>query len=188
MAIPGQLGLTVSPDTVTYIFVGETEDGEVSTSWYEFDHVHNKPIPIREDALVGFISNLIITVKEGFKGGGTVYKLDIHVMAGQKYVIRTGAGTVFARGFVLALKKLIEDHGVEVLKDPITISVSPGEEKVTFCGVYHNNQKVIPKWDGEVKLLPLIRALQEKLGVVVQTEELLENPDKYWELVKAQRK
>lgn len=183
-----QLGLCSSPEKISFIFVGEAEDEKGSTPWYFLNFDTNTPIPIHDDALKGFIYNIVINAKE-FKGK-TNYKLNIYVQADHKYVIRAGAGTVFARGFVLALITLLNSHP-DAAKDALTISVKQGDEgtKAVFCGLYDaEGAKVKFTWDGETQLLPLVQSLQKKLGQIVQTKEMMESSEKYYEAVEERRK
>jgi hypothetical protein len=185
------LGLGPNPEAVKYLFVGEAEDDLGSTMWYEWDFAANKPIPIHEDALTGTINNIVIS-RHTYKDKPS-YKLNIHVQGDRKYVIRTGAGTTFARGFVLSFKKLI-DSAPDLFAPYVTIAISKADEaeKVMFCGLWHSDKKIYPEWDGTVQLLPIIQKIQGHLatkfkGVVVQTKELLDDKEKFYEAVKAAR-
>lgn len=174
-----KLGLTNSPEKVTYIFVGEAEGDEGPSAWYTWNHDSGSAIPISEDALRGKLTGLVVSTKE-YKGKQN-YKLNIHIDADHHYVIRAGANTVFSRGVLLALQKLAQDDVNMVTEQPITIAVKQGEGKAIFGSVFDaTNQKVMAKWDGEVQLLPIVNTLQAKLGQVVQTKELIEDPDAYY--------
>lgn len=182
-----KLGLGSSPDRVTYLFVGESDSEIGSTPWYEWDHDGNKAIPVREDAVTGYIYNIVINQKE-FKGKRN-YKLNIHIQADHKYVIRCGAGTTYARGFLLSLNKLLEESSQRPLQHPLTISAQLGREstKVVFSGVYFNGQKVIPDWDGEIPLMPLVQKIQGAMGQVVQTKEMMDDNEVYYQAQLAHR-
>lgn len=180
LIMENKLGLGISPDTVTYLFIGESE-GEMGTSpWYKYDFENDRQIAIPEDALTGYLTSLVV-VRKTFKDK-TNYKLNIHISADHKYVIRTGVGTTFSRGLILSLKKLVETASPEVFSQPITLSVKRGSEdsKTAFCSIFHNSEKVFPDWDGEISLAPLIADLQKALGQVVQTREMMDDPDLYY--------
>lgn len=172
-----KLGLGQSPETITYIFVGEAESPEGVTPWYEWDHDGNKAIPIKEDALTGYIYNIVVNTTT-FKGNPH-YKVNIHVNADKKYVIRSGAGTTFTRGLVLSLHEIITADP-DMLKHPVTITIKQSDEsKAMFAGVFLDGVKHIPKWDSEIALAPLIADIQKALGQVVQTKEMMDDKDLY---------
>lgn len=179
MANEIKLGLGPSPEKVTYLFIGEAEGDEGATAWYELDFETSRKIPVKEDSLTGYIYNMVIVPKT-FKNQVN-YKLDVHINADRRYVIRTGAGTTFSRGLLLSLKKLVADKGPEVFQSPITISVSQGDEKSVFCGVYDpvSREKIIPNWDGSAQLLPFVQEFQKVLGQLVQTKELIDDQELY---------
>lgn len=185
MDIQPKLGLGPSPDQVVYLFVGEAEGDEGPTAWYEFDFAGQHKIPVKDNAVTGYINNVTIVKKE-FKRQ-TNYKLDIHIQADRKYVVRTGAGTTFGRGFLLSLSQIVDHYGLTVLDEPLTISVTAGQEKAAFCSIWVNGKKFIPQWDGEVQLFPIVKQLQEDLGQVVQTKEMIDDPQLYWDAVKGKR-
>jgi hypothetical protein len=177
-----KLGLHMSPDKTEYLFVGEAESDEGATPWYKMDFENNRQIPVAQDALTGYIYNIVITSAE-FKGKVN-YKLNLYVRAEHKYVIRTGAGTTFSRGLVLSLHKILKADS-QALIQPMTITASHGQEdsKVTFCGIYSNGEKIIPEWNTE-SLSDKIEFLQKAMGQIVQTKEMMDDKALYWEAVK----
>src|SRR5690606_4960349 len=133
-----------------------------------------------EDSITGYIYNIVTHKKTSgkFKPG---YKTDIHILADHKYVLRSGANTTFSRGFLLSLDHLYTQYGDEIFSSPLTISVKQGDEKSVFCGLYdpQTGDKVFPKWDASSSLFPLVQKMQEALGQVVQTKEMVENYEVY---------
>lgn len=176
-----KLGLGISPESVTYLFIGEAESEEGTTAWYKLDFETTRPIPVKEDALTGVLTNVVIN-KKIFKNKDN-YKINIHINADHRFILRTGVGTTFSRGFVLSIIELINRYGEEALKNPITITVKQGEDssKAVFCGVFYNGEKIIPRWDGEIVLAPLIANLQKALGQLVQTREMMEDSELYYQ-------
>lgn len=179
-----KLGLGHSPEKVDVLFVGEAEDATGSTPWYLWDHDSGKAIPVHEDALTGHVTNVTVTNKP-FRDKPN-YKLNIHVQADRKYIIRAGVATTFSRGFVLGFSELIDKQPVEHV-NPITISVKKSDEgNAMFCGVWSRGHKFVPQWDSE-SLSDRIANLQRRLGQVVQTKEMMDNPELYRQAVQEER-
>lgn len=172
-----ELGLGYNPESIKFLFVGEAEDETGSTPWYEWNHDTNTAIPVHYDALTGYINNITIVTKQ-FKGS-THYKIQVHVTADRRYRIQVGAGTVFARGLVLALAQQASTK--DAFKSPLTITVKQGDDsKAVFAGVFDSHgQKVIAKWDSEALLMPIVQEIQAALGQVVQTKEMIDDPELY---------
>lgn len=173
-----KLGLGPHPNKVEYLFIGETDGERGTTPWYKLEG--DKQIPVYHEALTGTLTNIVVTTQD-YKNDVN-YKVNFHIQADVKYVIRTGAGTVFSRGFVLGLMELIKtDPSFE-----ITVAVSPADEsKSVFCNLYNSRgERVKINWDGESSLLPYINTLQGLLGTVVQDDETIRDKNKYWEAKK----
>ena len=160
-----QLGFGYIP-VPQYIFVGgkdaQTEGPEYL--WYSIDFKTNKPLPIFDQALTGYITGIRM-INKPYKGDDAV-KVDISIQADRKYVVRSGIETIFTRGLLLALE--IFDN----LKDiPVTICVTPGDEKnVIYASVYDavNGEVVKFDWDKSKKLSPVVVGIQKQLGQEVQ--------------------
>jgi len=182
--MPENLGLHRSPDYVEYIFVGEADGDEGPTAWYKLDFDTNRQIPISEDAITGYINNVTVFNKP-YKGKDN-YKLNIHITGDIKYVVRAGVGTTFARGFIISLTKLLAEKP-EALQGLITVTVKKASEsKAFFCGMYYKGSKIIGEWDSE-SLSDRIASIQESLGQVVQTKDLMDDHEKYYEAQKELR-
>lgn len=172
-----KLGLGPNPEKVEYLFVGEQEGEQGNSLWYKLSD--GKVVPVLEEALTGQLTDIVVITKE-FKGK-TNYKVNFHIQADRKYVIRSGAGTTFSRGVVLGLLEVLK---IDPSFNPITIAVSQSQEdsKAVFGSVYDaRGMKAKPKWDGQASLLPFINQLQTVLGTVVQTDELIKDREKYYE-------
>lgn len=185
-----KLGLGPSPEKITYLFIGESEDDLGKYPWYEFNHDTGKKIPVHEDSITGYIYNIVthkkVSNNSKFAPG---YKTDVHILADHKYVLRSGANTTFSRGFLLSLDHLYTQYGDEIFSTALTISVKQGEEKSVFCGVFdpQTGDKVFPKWDASSSLFPLVQKMQGALGQVVQTKEMVENYEVYRQAVDKHR-
>jgi hypothetical protein len=156
----------------TYIFIGADEDS--SSIWYKWDFNNNKRDSIEAPALIGYIEDVKLVPK--IWNGKEGYKLDIHVVADKKYVIRSGVSTSFSNGI---------SHQLSIVEDfskPIAIAPKKGDtSKVVFSGLFDAETGNSYFFDGErnEKISPLIFKVQEKLGVEIQTtESLKEDMDK----------
>ncbi|MGL5926715.1 hypothetical protein [Chroococcidiopsis sp.] len=143
------------PPSPQYIFVGnEPEQG----LWY-FLSEDSKKNYIPQKALTGTIRKLEIVHREYKKQ--ELIKLDITIESDRTYVLRTGFGTVFCKGLLLALNTL------NSLDKPLTIAVAPGEETVVFARVYDGATKkpLVAEWQPEADFAAILNRLQGMLSV-----------------------
>lgn len=149
------LGFTEAPSP-QYIFVGN-EPGK--GLWY-FLTEENTQNYISHKALTGTIKKLELVHRE-YKRQELV-KLDITIESDRTYVIRTGFGTVFCKGLLLALNTLNQ------LDKPVTIAVAPGEETVVFARCYDAATKkpLIAEWQSEADFSAILHRLQGMLNAV----------------------
>lgn len=148
------LGFTETPSP-QYIFVGnEPEQG----LWY-FLSEDSKKNYIPQKALTGTIKKLEIVHREYKKQ--ELVKLDITIESDRQYVVRTGFGTVFCKGLLLALNTL------NSLDKPLTIAVAPGEETVVFARVYDAATKkpLMAEWQPEGDFSAILNRLQSMLAI-----------------------
>lgn len=103
-----------------------------SCLWYFWNGARSEPEPIEFQALTGIVERLEIEQKE-YKGRPD-WKVNLHIQADRRYVIRSGLETQFTKGLLYMLSKL----PVSALAQPITIAVEPGEtDQVLFCRLYN---------------------------------------------------
>ncbi|MGL4618721.1 MAG: hypothetical protein ACRCZS_06630 [Chroococcidiopsis sp.] len=143
------------PPSPQYIFVGnEPELG----LWY-FLSEESKKNYIPQKALTGTIKKLEIVHREYKKQ--ELIKLDITIESDRTYTVRTGFGTVFCKGLLLALNTL------NSLDKPLTIAVAPGEETVVFARVYDAASKkpLIAEWQPEADFAAILNRLQGMLSI-----------------------
>ncbi|PSB27932.1 hypothetical protein [Chlorogloea sp. CCALA 695] len=144
-----------TPPSSQYIFVGnEPEQG----LWY-FLSEDSKKNYIPQKALTGTIKKLEVVHRE-YKNQELV-KLDITIESDRIYVVRTGFGTVFCKGLLLALNTL------NSLDKPLIIAVAPGEETVVFARVYDAATKkpIMTEWQSEADFAAILHRLQGMLAI-----------------------
>jgi hypothetical protein len=144
-----------NPPSSQYIFVGsEPEQG----LWY-FLGEDSKKNYIPQKALTGTIKKLEVVHREYKKQ--ELVKLDITIESDRTYVVRTGFGTVFCKGLLLALNTLNQ------LDKPLIIAVAPGEETVVFARVYDAATKkpIMAEWQPEADFAAILHRLQGMLTV-----------------------
>ncbi|MGL4621491.1 MAG: hypothetical protein ACRCZS_20930 [Chroococcidiopsis sp.] len=140
-----------------YIFVGN-EPGQ--GLWYFLGEDSQKNYIIQK-ALTGTIKSLEIVHRE-YKNKEQP-KLDITIEADRTYVVRTGFGTVFCKGLLLALNSLERSR----ITGPLTIAVAPGEETVVFARVYDavTKKPVIADWEPDADFAAILHHLQGMLAI-----------------------
>ena len=144
-----------TPPSSQYIFVGnEPEQG----LWY-FLSEDSKKNYIPQKALTGTIKKLEIVHREYKKQ--ELVKLDITIECDRTYVVRTGFGTVFCKGLLLALNTL------NSLDKPLTIAVAPGEETVVFARVYDavSKKPLMAEWEPNADFSSILHRLQGMLAI-----------------------
>lgn len=181
-----KLGLS-EPPFRKYLFVGEG-------GWYTLESTgdDNKPSQKTElPYLTGYLTDIVVAkVKDKMsKEEAWIYKNDIHIMADREYIIRSGSTTTFSRSVILSLETLINDN-FNFKEKPISILVSGADEnqKVSFGAVFVDNEKVWFDWASGAKekaLGPVIKEIQKYLGVVIQTAEMINDPQLRWNATKA---
>jgi len=123
-----------------YVFVSR----ETDHCWYMLSE-DEKRIPIYERALTGVITKIEINkkVETKFK---VVEKNDLYILADKPYIIRSGSESYFSKSLLLSLDVL----NYQQVRNPLTISVSPGDSNVVFCSIYDpvTYQSVGVSWDG----------------------------------------
>lgn len=140
-----------------YIFVGN-ESGQ--GLWYFLGEDSQKNY-IPQKALTGTIKSLEIVHRE-YKNKEQA-KLDITIEADRTYIVRTGFGTVFCKGLLLALNTLNSDR----ISKPLTIAVAPGEETVVFARCYDavSKKPLIADWEPDADFAAILHRLQGMLTV-----------------------
>lgn len=144
-----------TPPSSQYIFVGnEPEQG----LWY-FLGEDSKKNYIPQKALTGTIKKLEVVHREYKKQ--ELVKLDITIESDRTYVVRTGFGTVFCKGLLLALNTL------NSLDKPLTIAVVPGEETVVFARVYDavSKKPLMAEWQPDADFSAILHRLQGMLAI-----------------------
>lgn len=169
------------PPEPKYVFVERRGD----SLWHFVDFEKDKTIPIPHRALTGIITKLKITATE-YEGESTP-KLDIYFQADSDYIVRTGAKTSFAKGFLLALNELSPSQ----LKNPVTIEVKPSEKKgtINFCRVYQNGESIRAEWEPNADWDGIIDKIQCSLSILHEdisqdepkTKPRSTNPSIEWE-------
>jgi hypothetical protein len=127
-----------------YVFVKKDND----CCWYMLSE-DNKRIPIYERALTGVITGIEVNkiVENSF---GADEKLNLCILAEQPYIIQSGNDTYFSKSLLLSLDALT----YEQLRNPLTISVKPGENNVVFCNIYDpvTYRSIGVSWDGHKEI------------------------------------
>ncbi|MEH2299202.1 MAG: hypothetical protein V7K88_09205 [Nostoc sp.] len=123
-----------------YVFVSK----EADHCWYMLAE-DEKRIPIYERALTGVITGIEVN-KKVENTFGEVIRTDLNVLADKPYIIRSGSDTYFCKGLLLSLDALTSEQ----LRNPLTISVRPGDSNVVFCNIYDpvTYRSVGVSWDG----------------------------------------
>lgn len=172
-----KLGFSEAPDSVTYIFVGESSDA--ASAWYFWDHSENAPVSIKDNCLSGYLRDVSVT-KHDTKAGIS-YKLNLKIQADKMYCIRSGVTTNFSRGILLAMAEAISSPpGSSLLTNGayISIAVKKGDEgKVVFGNFFLDNVRIYPEWDADCQLFPVINKIQEAIGTYIQTKETLDKKE-----------
>ncbi|MBE9104831.1 hypothetical protein IQ229_07720 [Nostoc cf. edaphicum LEGE 07299] len=123
-----------------YVFVKKDNDH----CWYMLSENEQK-IPIYDKALTGVITEIKIDrqVETAF---GRVGKIDLSILADKPYIVRSGKDSYFSKSLLLSLDALTSEQ----LRNPLTISVSPGDSNVVFCNIYEpvTYRSVGVSWDG----------------------------------------
>lgn len=109
----------------TYIFVKQ----EANCCWYMLADDDTK-LYVQERALTGTIQRLII--KDVETSFGKDIKADLEVLADRRYVIRSGFDSNFTKGLLLG----INARSIDQLRQPVTITVTPGDRQTVFCHLY----------------------------------------------------
>ncbi len=123
-----------------YIFVSKEPDH----CWYMLAE-DNRRIPIYERALTGVITGIKVD-KQVENTFGTDKKTNLYVLADKPYIVQSGNDTYFSKSLLLSLDNLT----FEQLRNPLTISVKPGDRTVVFCNIYDpvSYRSVGVSWDG----------------------------------------
>lgn len=123
-----------------YVFVKKDNDH----CWYMLSE-NDQKIPIYDKALTGVITEIKIDrqVETAF---GEVGKIDLSILADKPYIVRSGKDSYFSKSLLLSLDALT----FEQLRNPLTISVRPGDSNVVFCNIYDpvTFRSVGVSWDG----------------------------------------
>lgn len=123
-----------------YVFVKKDND----YCWYMLSE-NDQKIPIYDKALTGVITGIEIDrqVETAF---GEVGKIDLSILADKPYIIRSGKDSYFSKSLLLSLDALTSGQ----LRNPLTISVRPGDSNVVFCNIYDpvTYRSVGVSWDG----------------------------------------
>jgi hypothetical protein len=153
--------LDSTPDTLTYIYVGATEN----SCWYFFETETNTKIAIAHKALAGYLEVLKVSTKE-FKEKKQ-QKLDILIKGDKRYCVRSGLDTNFSRGLLLALANLSPEH----LLKPIIIAPKLGQDTI-FASVFDEaGSRVKFDWNADTSLLVLVEKINSLLGVKTEFKQ-----------------
>jgi hypothetical protein len=153
-----------------YVYVSQ----EADYCWYMLSE-EEKHIPIYDKALTGVITKIECnkTVETKF---GKRQKTDLHILAEQPYVIRSGRDSYFSKSLLLSLDDLTNEQ----LHQPLTIAVVPGDKKVVFCTIYNpiTYQAIKINWDehNEIELQSLEQKVSHKINQI-QKPEILQNTE-----------
>ncbi|MEH2258939.1 hypothetical protein [Nostoc sp.] len=123
-----------------YVFVKKDND----YCWYILSEDDRK-IPIHDKALTGVINGIEIDKQVETTFGG-VGKIDLSILADKPYIIRSGKDSYFSKSLLLSLDALTSEQ----LRNPLTISVRPGDSNVVFCNIFDpvTYRSVGVSWDG----------------------------------------
>jgi hypothetical protein len=141
-----------------YVFVSRESD----YCWYMLSE-DRRQIPIYEKALTGVITGIEVE-KQGETSFGLTLKNDLYILADKPYIIRSGNESYFSKGLLLSLDILT----CEQLRQPLTITVSPGDRTIVFCTIYDpvSYRSIGVSWDGhkEVNWQALGQKVSQKLN------------------------
>lgn len=147
-----------------YVFVSR----EADHCWYMLSE-EQRHIPIYDKALTGVITRIECN-KKVETTYGEAEKTDLHILAEQPYIIRSGRDSYFSKSLLLSLDILTSEQ----LHQPLTIVVSPGDKKVVFCTIYNpiTYQAIKINWDehNEVDLLSLEQKITQKINQIHKPE------------------
>ncbi|MDZ8024071.1 MAG: hypothetical protein RMX97_05205 [Nostoc sp. DedQUE11] len=123
-----------------YVFVKKDND----YCWYMLSE-NDQKIPIYDKALTGVITEIEID-KQVETAFGEVGKIELSILADKPYIVRSGKNSYFSKSLLLSLNALT----CEQLRNPLTISVRPGDSNVVFCNIYDpvTYRSVGVSWDG----------------------------------------
>ncbi|PLZ98549.1 hypothetical protein CEN50_10875 [Fischerella thermalis CCMEE 5268] len=153
-----------------YVYVSQEGD----YCWYMLSE-EEKHISIYDKALTGVITKIECnkTVETKF---GKRQKTDLHILAEQPYIIRSGRDSYFSKSLLLSLDILTSEQ----LHQPLTIAVAPGDKKVVFCTIYNpiTYQAIKINWDEhkEIDLLSLEQKVSQKINQI-QKPEIYQNTE-----------
>ncbi|MEH1945547.1 MAG: hypothetical protein V7K77_00890 [Nostoc sp.] len=123
-----------------YVFVKKDND----YCWYMLSE-NDQKIPIYDKALTGLITEIKID-KQVETAFGEAGKIDLSILADKPYIVRSGKDSYFSKSLLLSLDALTSEQ----LRNPLTISVRPGDSNVVFCNIYDpvTYRSVGVSWDG----------------------------------------
>jgi len=141
-----------------YVFVSRESD----YCWYILSE-DRRQIPIYDKALTGVITGIEVEKKVETSFGLT-FKTDLYILADKPYIIRSGNESYFSKGLLLSLDILT----YEQLRQPLTITVSPGDKTIVFCTIYDpiTYKSIGVNWDGhkEVNWQALGQKVSQKIN------------------------
>ncbi|NCQ83188.1 MAG: hypothetical protein GPJ00_01090 [Microcystis aeruginosa W13-18] len=124
-------------------------------------------IPCQEAALEGKPIGLMVRTSE-YKGDVSEKLLFLLKDENFTYCIRCGLETNFSRGLLLGLQACLaeqsDDSGAGTANRLIIVApkLSERDQKVIFCNLWADNQRVKVEWNKEISLYSLARSLAEK--------------------------
>lgn len=157
-------------ETTNYLFVGQELLNNVKCPWYTLEDGGSKLI-VKQNAITGLLEKIELVevkVKAGNKVENKI-KLDTTIRAGEeKFVVRTGYDTTFAKGLVLRLARL----SAADLQRLITIKATPALEsdKVVFANVLQDDESIRLEdgtWAKEFDIAAEVEAINDKLAEFV---------------------
>ncbi|RAM48061.1 MAG: hypothetical protein C6Y22_29945 [Hapalosiphonaceae cyanobacterium JJU2] len=143
------------PGQPQWIFIGRHGD----SCWYSLDK-DSKPVPIAHRALTGWITGLAF--EKVTRRGKESHKLNATIRTDTTvYTLSTGHDTCFAKSLMASLAIITDVQ----LRQPITLSVSPGDdESIVWCRLYAPDYVKAPQWDDSTDW----RAIAQAALIVVQ--------------------
>lgn len=136
--------------------------------WYEYDRDQGQPIPVRQRAVRGHLTGILVYTKNSDRGSSE--KVRVRLVAGlTQYEIETSLGATSGR---MLTAGLLEAEAAIRAGDKITVGVRPAthddaKDQVLFLDVYTDEGKCYPDQvpDELDEALEGVRAVRKMLGL-----------------------